>query len=257
MAELLQINNLTVHYQRKAPAILHNVSLAIRAGETLALVGPSGCGKSTLARSLLRLIPVSQGTIFFGGDDWLQLRGRRLRQHRAAMQMVFQDPLAAFNPRALVAEVMDDPLRIHLGLNRAERAAIIATWLQRLGLPDQLAQKRMDAISGGQRQRVALARALCLKPKLLVLDEAVSALDASTKREIVALLRQVQADTGCALLFISHDLAIAAQLADHIAVMQNGAIAETAPCRQLLAAPGTAISKAMIDAVPRLRFDRD
>ncbi|WP_183654666.1 ABC transporter ATP-binding protein [Brucella daejeonensis] len=246
MAEpLLQAQDLVVRYGRN-PA-LEGVSLAIQRGETLALVGPSGSGKSTLARALLRLHPLESGTIRFDGGDWLALSGRALRKRRAHMQMVFQDPLSAFNPRANLRDLLHEPLRIH----RIRRD--ISELLQKVGLDPALAERGVHEISGGQRQRVAIARALATSPSLVVLDEAVSALDVTVRRAILDLLRDIQKAENTAYLFITHDLAVAAQMADRIAVMERGRIVECRPARELIAAPQAPISKALIKAVPRLK----
>ncbi len=245
MAEpLLKADGLTVRY---GDAIaLDSISLEVQQGETLALVGPSGSGKSTLARALLRLHPLVSGTIHFEGEDWLALEGADLRRQRARMQMVFQDPLSAFNPRASVYDLLREPLRIH-GLKRD-----VASLLQTVGLDPALARRGVHEISGGQRQRVAIARALATNPSLIVLDEAVSALDVTVRGAILKFLRDMQNAEQTAYLFITHDLAVAAQMADRIAVMDRGQIVECRPTRELLAAPQAPVTKALIQAVPRL-----
>jgi len=241
---LLQADDLILRYG-KALA-LDGVSLTIQPGETLALVGPSGSGKSTLARALLRLHPLESGTIRFAGEDWLALSGSDFRKQRARMQMVFQDPLSAFNPRASVHDLLREPLRIH-GLKRD-----IASLLQMVGLDPALARRGVYEISGGQRQRVAIARALATGPSLVVLDEAVSALDVTVRGAILNLLRDIQKAERTAYLFITHDLAVAAQMADRIAVMERGRIVECRPTRELIAAPQAPVTKALIEAVPGL-----
>ncbi len=243
MAEtLLQAQNLVVHYSDH-PA-LEDVSLTIQRGETLALVGPSGSGKSTLARAFLRLQPPVSGTIHFEGEDWLALSGRTLRKRRARMQMVFQDPLSAFNPRASVYDLLHDPLRIH----KIRRD--IGELLRKVGLNPELAERGVHEISGGQRQRVAIARAFATSPSLIVLDEAVSALDVTVRSAILDLLRDIQKTEHTAYLFITHDLAVAARIADRIAVMEHGRLVECRPAQELIAAPQAPITKALIDAVP-------
>ncbi|MFQ0815317.1 peptide ABC transporter ATP-binding protein [Brucella anthropi] len=245
MAEpLLKADNLILRYGDTRA--LDGVSLAIKRGETLALVGPSGSGKSTLARGLLRLHPLESGAIRFEGKDWLELKGADLRKERARMQMVFQDPLSAFNPRASVDDLLREPLRIH-GLKRDS-----AELLQMVGLDPALARRGVHEISGGQRQRVALARALATKPSLIVLDEAVSALDLTVRGAILALLRAIQKAERTAYLFITHDLAVAARMVDRIAVMERGRIVECRPTRELITAPQAPVTKALIEAVPRL-----
>ena len=245
MAEaLLKADDLFVRYCETRA--LHGVSLAIAHGETLALVGPSGSGKSTLARALLRLHSLENGTIRFEGRDWLALKGADLRKARAHMQMVFQDPLTAFNPRASVHDLLREPLRIH-GVKRD-----IASLLSMVGLDPALARRGVHEISGGQRQRVAIARALATAPSLIVLDEAVSALDVTVRGAIITLLRDIQKVEQTAYLFITHDLAVAAQMADRIAVMEGGKIVECRPTRELIMAPQAPVTKALIGAVPQL-----
>lgn len=245
MAEtLLQASELSARYGDSL--VLDRVNLDIRAGETLALVGPSGSGKSTLARCILRLHPLDKGEIRFEGEDWLSLRGADLRKYRARMQMVFQDPLSAFNPRASVYDLIYEPLRIH-GVNPD-----IAELLQKVGLDPKLAQRGVHEISGGQRQRVAIARALATSPSLIVLDEAVSALDVTVRGAILKLLQEIQKAEGTAYLFITHDLAVAAQMSDRIAVMEGGRIVECRPTRELIVAPQAPVTKALIEAVPRI-----
>ncbi|QTN04596.1 ATP-binding cassette domain-containing protein [Ochrobactrum sp. EEELCW01] len=241
---LLNADQLVVRYGDALA--LDGVSLTIQPGETLALVGPSGSGKSTLARALLRLHPLASGTIRFEGEDWLALKGASLRKQRARMQMVFQDPLSAFNPRASVYDLLREPLRIH-GLKRD-----IASLLQAVGLDPALARRGVQEISGGQRQRVAIARALATTPSLIVLDEAVSALDVTVRGAILNLLWDIQKAEQTAYLFITHDLAVAAQMADRIAVMERGQIVECRPTRELITAPQAPVTKALIEAVPRL-----
>ena len=241
---LLQATDLVALYGERP--VLEGVSFDIRRGETLALVGPSGSGKSTLARTLLRLHPLQSGSIRFEGENWLALKGAMLRRRRARMQMVFQDPLSAFNPRSRVDELVDEPLRIH-GLKRD-----ISELLQKVGLDPALAERSVHEISGGQRQRVAIARALATTPSLIVLDEAVSALDVSIRRTILKLLRDLQQSEHTAYLFITHDLGVAAQMADRIAVMERGRIVECRPPRALIATPQAPVTRALIDAVPQL-----
>lgn len=241
---LLQANELSIRYGDKLA--LDRVSLEVFQGETLALVGPSGSGKSTLARGLLRLQPLHKGSIRFEGEDWLILKGSALRRRRARMQMVFQDPLSAFNPRAIVHELLREPLRIH-GLRRD-----IPELMQKVGLDPKLATRGVHEISGGQRQRVAIARALATSPSLIVLDEAVSALDVTVRGAILKLLREIQEAEGTAYLFITHDLAVAAQMADRIAVMERGRIVECRPARELIAAPQAPVTKALVEAVPKI-----
>lgn len=231
---------------------LEDLSLTLAPGETLGLVGPSGCGKSSLARVLLRLDRPDAGSIRFDGQDWLALQGGALRRARGRMQMVFQDPGAAFHPRATVAGALADALRLHVPAPRKDWPGVIAARLDRVGLAPDLAPHPVATLSGGQRQRLAIARALVPNPKLIVLDEAVSALDTVTRGQILALLVRLQRQLGLALLFISHDLAVVRAVSHRIAVMAAGRIVETGPADQVLARPQSEIARRLIAAVPTL-----
>jgi peptide/nickel transport system ATP-binding protein len=231
---------------------LDDVSLDLRRAETVGLVGPSGSGKSTLARVLLRLLDPEGGRILFDGEDWLALRGKALRAMRRRIQMVFQDPLSAFNPRATVGGVLDDPLRIHGIVGGAERPAAIGRLLERVGLDPKLAVRPVHEISGGQRQRVAIARALATRPALIVLDEPVSALDVSVRGRILDLLVALQREHGIAYLFVSHDIAVVRAISHRIAIMDGGRIVETGPAARVVADPQSTTARRLIAAVPRL-----
>jgi peptide/nickel transport system ATP-binding protein len=252
---LLEVKGLSKSFVRNGVRIgaLRDVSLRLGRGETLGLVGPSGSGKSTLARTIMRLIEPDTGAIRFEGIDLLALRGEKLRALRRSIQMVFQDPLAAFNPRASVESVLGDPLRIHKLVERVERPKAIAALLERVGLSAGLAGRAIHEISGGQRQRVAIARALATRPRLIVLDEAVSALDVSVRGHILRLLVELQREDNIAYLFVSHDLAVVRAVAHRVAVMDHGAIVETGETQALVAAPKSAIGRALVDAVPQMR----
>ncbi|MDR7225334.1 ATP-binding cassette domain-containing protein [Aminobacter aminovorans] len=254
MSALLEVDGLSKRYRRggKDFAALDGVSFEIAPGETLALVGPSGSGKSTVARILLRLVVPDAGSIRFNGEELLGLRGGALRARRAKLQMVFQDPLAAFNPRATVAGLIDDPLRIHGIVERAARPRAITALLKRVGLATELAGRRVHEISGGQRQRVAIARALATRPALIVLDEAVSALDVLVRADILSLLAELQRDEGVAYLFISHDLGAVRAIAHRIAIMDGGRIVEQGDAATVIAAPTSATGKALVAATPAL-----
>ncbi|MBZ9999481.1 MULTISPECIES: ATP-binding cassette domain-containing protein [unclassified Mesorhizobium] len=254
-APVLAVSNLTRHYRRggKTVTAADDVSFEIGPGETLALAGPSGSGKSTIARLVLRLIEPDAGRIEFEGHDFLALGGASLRARRARLQMVFQDPLAAFNPRATVARVLDDPLRIHGVASRSERPRRIAALLERVGLTAELASRAIHEISGGQRQRVAIARAMATKPSLIVLDEAVSALDVSVRGQILDLLLDLQRQERIAYLFISHDLGVVRAVAHRVILLDGGRIAESGDARAVIDAPRSAIGKALVAAAPKLR----
>lgn len=254
---LLSVENLSKGFSSagRQVAALDNVSLTIAAGETLGLVGASGSGKSTLSRILLRLLPADAGSIRFEGENWLALDGASLRRRRPRMQMVFQDPLAAFNPLATVRTVLDDPLRIHGLVPKDQRPGEIAMLLQRVGLTADHSARPVRALSGGQRQRVAIARAIATRPSLLVLDEAVSALDVTVRGRILELLVDLQREQGIACLFISHDLAVVRAVSHRIAVMEGGRIVEIGPAAAVVDAPQSDAARALVAAVPRLVID--
>ena len=255
---VLTVSNLTKHYRRggKRFAAVDDVSFEIAPAETLALAGPSGSGKSTIARLVLRLVEPDSGDVDFEGEDFLALSGASLRTRRAKLQMVFQDPLAAFNPRATVARVLDDPLRIHALASRAERPRRIAALLERVGLDAGLAMRAIHEISGGQRQRVAIARAIATRPSLIVLDEAVSALDVSVRGQILELLLDLQREERISYLFISHDLGVIRAVAHRVAILDAGHVVESGDARAVIADPQSAIGKALVAAIPRLNRDR-
>lgn len=237
---------------RREVTALDGVDIAVSAGETLAVVGASGSGKTTLARALLRLVDLDSGTVRLRGRDLLSLSGAELRAERRHIQMVFQDPAAALNPRATIGRVIEDPLRVHGLVPRGGRADAVAALLERVGLPAGLAERPVHAVSGGQRQRVAIARALATRPAVIVLDEPVSALDVSVRGQILNLMADLQREDGLAYLFISHDMGVVRAVADRVAVMAEGRIVETGPTDTVFAAPAAPQTRALIDAVPRL-----
>jgi len=256
---LLDARNLGKRYASGGRDVgaLDGVSLTLCAGETLGLAGASGSGKSTLARVLTRLVPADGGTVRFDGEDWLGLSGSELRRRRAKMQMVFPDVLGAFNPRATVAPVIEDPLRIHGILPKAGRGREVAALLDRVGLPASYAARSIRDVSGGQRQRIAIARAIASRPALVVLDEAVSALDVSLREKILELLVALQAERGIAYLFVSHDLAVLAAVSHRIAIMDAGRIVETGPAAGVIGNPQSAAARALVRAVPRLVIEQE
>jgi peptide/nickel transport system ATP-binding protein len=259
MTALLVAEGLSKSFRRGSAglAAVDGASFSVGGGETLGIVGPSGSGKTTLARLVMRLIDADAGKLHFEGVDLLALRGATLRATRKRIQMVFQDPLAALNPRASVADVIGDPLRIHRLADRARRPAAVAQLLDRVGLPASLASRAVHEISGGQRQRVAIARALATEPRLIVLDEAVSALDVSVRAHILKLLVDLQAESGISYIFVSHDIAVVRAIAHRIAIMDHGRIVETGPTAQVIAAPQSVTGQALVAAVPRLMPAQD
>jgi oligopeptide/dipeptide ABC transporter ATP-binding protein len=234
---------------RGAVRAVDDVSLQLRRGETLGLVGESGSGKTTLARTIVRLLEPTAGTIRFDGRDITQASRRELRPLRRRMQIVFQDPLASLNPRRRVSGILAAPLRLH-GVPRAEIPGRVAALAARVGLGPEYLDRYPHELSGGQRQRVGIARALALEPSLVVLDEPVSALDVSIQAQIVNLLADLQEELGLAYLFVAHDLAVVRHVSDRIAVMYLGRIVEQATAEDLYAKPIHPYTAALLAAAP-------
>ncbi len=238
---------------RSGVTAVDSVNLELSAGETLAIVGESGSGKTTLARMLLRLIEPDSGELLVDGRDFLAARGAELRALRREMQMVFQDPFASLDPRMRVGAIVAEPLEIHEPqLTRAERRSRVIEILSAAGLGEDVLARYPHEFSGGQRQRIGIARALVLRPRLVVADEPVSALDVSVGAQILELLQNLQRDFALTYLLISHSLPVVAQLATRIAVMQGGRIVETGPAEQILSAPAHPYTQSLIAAIPVL-----
>ncbi|MFL6812150.1 MAG: dipeptide ABC transporter ATP-binding protein [Bradyrhizobium canariense] len=256
---LLEVSNLTTRFPIRSGLFgkvsgrvhaVENVSFTLRAGEMLALVGESGCGKSTTGRSILKLTEPDSGTVLIDGQDVLAMNARTLRDFRKQMQIVFQDPFASLNPRMSVGTAIAAPLLAN-GLATASQAREkVADLLVRVGLTADMAARFPHEFSGGQRQRICIARALALGPKLIVADEAVSALDVSVKAQVVNLMLDLQASMGLAYLFISHDIAVVERMSHRVAVMYLGEIVETGPRAALFGNPQHPYTKKLMAAVP-------
>jgi ABC-type oligopeptide transport system ATPase subunit len=238
--------------ERSVVPALDGVSLTICAATTLALVGESGSGKSTLARCLIRLDEPDSGRIWFHGKDLLSLNAEELRAFRQEVQLIFQDPASALNPRLSAEEIVAEPLVVQRRGHRLERRKKAFELMEQVGLAWQWAGRSPAEFSGGQRQRLAIARALALEPKLLILDEALSALDLAIQAQVVNLLLELQALRGLAYLFITHDLSLVGHLADEVAVMQHGRIVERATPPELLHQPQHPHSRALVAAMSAL-----
>ncbi len=226
------------------------VDLAIQPGETLGLVGETGCGKSTLARVIMRLYDATEGTIEFKGEDITELRGRRLRERRRDMQMIFQDPFASLNPRKTVGSIIGAPYRLHKTVPKAKVKSEVQQLMELVGLNPEHFNRYPHEFSGGQRQRIGVARSLALRPKLIVCDEPVSALDVSIQAQILNLLEDLQEEFNLTYLFIAHDLSVVKHVSDRVAVMYLGKIVEMASGDTLYENPKHPYTGALLSAVP-------
>jgi len=229
---------------------LDGVSFTIDENQTLGLVGESGCGKSTVGKTLLRLHKPTAGRVLFRGEDLSTISGERLLALRREIQIIFQDPFESLNPRDTVAKILEEPYLIHHIGNREERMQWIRELLDKVGLPKNALYRYPHEFSGGQRQRIGIARAIALKPKLIICDEPVSALDVSIQSQVINLLLDLQVEMGLSLLFIAHDLAVVKHVSDRIAVMYLGKIVEMADARNLYENPMHPYTQALIEAIP-------
>ncbi len=259
-AELLLVNDLKVHFPIHKGVLrrvvghvraVDGVDLRIPAGLTVALVGESGCGKTTVGKAILQLIRPTAGQVLFDGNDLRRTRGAALRRLRREFQIIFQDPASAMNPRMLVEDIVAEGLVAQgLGGSRSDRRAIVEQLLEQVGIRSNAADRYPHEFSGGQRQRIAIARALALKPRLIICDEPTSALDVSVQAQVLNLLKELQSDLGLAYLFITHNIAVVAYLADEVAVMYLGRIVEYGVVDEVLGSPLHPYTVALLSAVP-------
>ncbi len=256
---LLEVRGLTKHFPVRGGVLLRSVgevhavddvSFSLQRGETLGLVGESGCGKSTVGKTLLRLLEPSAGSIFFEGRDITRLGRADLRALRREIQIVFQDPFESLNSRHSVGRILEEPFVIHRLGTASERRRWVAELLERVGLSGEAAQRFPHEFSGGQRQRIGIARAIALRPKLVVCDEAVSALDVSIQSQVLNLLLDLQRDMNLALVFIAHDLSVVKHMSDQVAVMYLGQIVEHANADDIYARPRHPYTQALLSAIP-------
>ena len=261
MQPLLKVENLMKSYtkrkltgQPEQVRAVEGVSLSVCRGNTLVLVGESGSGKSTLAFCLACLERPTSGSIWFEGTDILKLSEKDRRVVRRQIQLIFQDPASSLNPRWTVMEIVTEPLVLQGSLSRAEMTSRVHALLDQVDLSSDVEEKLPSELSGGQRQRVAIARALTLEPKLLILDEALSALDCSVQAQIANLLVELQDSLAMSYVFISHDFAMAAHLADEIAVMSHGRIVEQGSPGKILKEPKSTVTRELLAAVPLMSF---
>ena len=256
---LLETKNLSKYFTGKkgllnrqpaqAKAVDH-VSLTVNKGETLGLVGESGCGKSTLGRTILRLIPATEGQVLYNGEDILTYDKKKMWEMRRKLQIIFQDPYSSLNPRMTVYDLISAPLEVYKIGTKAERREMVEEILQEVGLDKQYLNRFPHEFSGGQRQRIGIARALILNPEFVVCDEAVSALDVSVRAQVLNLMRNMQQKKNLTYLFISHDLSVVRHISDRIAVMYLGSVVEVAEKAQLYSNPMHPYTKALLSAIP-------
>jgi peptide/nickel transport system ATP-binding protein len=257
MTAALELRNLSKHFDvrtdrgRGVVRAVNGVNLVIPDGQTVALVGESGCGKTTIAKLVLMLEQPTGGAVMFQGRTLADMSRRELKDYRRHVQAVFQDPYASLNPRLKVAKIISEPILAHESPDRAALRTRVLELLDIVGLPATAADLYPHEFSGGQRQRIAIARALALQPKVIILDEPISALDVSIRAQILNLLMDIQKQFGLTYLLIAHDLALVEHLSTQVAVIYLGSVVESGPSAEIFAAPKHPYTQALLDAVPR------
>jgi len=259
---IMQVENLKVHFdvssegdmpwtKRKKLQAVNGVSFELKSGETLGIVGESGCGKSTLARAIISMVPTETGRVLWFGKDLLALQKTEMRKHRKQIQMIFQDPLASLNPRMTIGEIIAEPLKTHYPkTSKADIKARVEDVMNKVGLLENLVNRYPHEFSGGQCQRIGIARALILKPKLIICDEPVSALDVSIQAQVINLLMDLQKEMDLTLIFIAHDLSIVKHISTKIMVLYMGNMVELANSEDIYNHPRHPYTQALISAVP-------
>ena len=255
---LLRVEDLKIYYpvagigfgKKEFVKAVDGVTFEVKKGEVFGIVGESGCGKSTLGRTILRLIPATEGQVMYNGEDILTYDKKKMWEMRRKLQIIFQDPYSSLNPRMTVYDLISAPLEVYKVGTKEERREMVEEILQEVGLDKQYLNRFPHEFSGGQRQRIGIARALILNPEFVVCDEAVSALDVSVRAQVLNLMRNMQQKKNLTYLFISHDLSVVRHISDRIAVMYLGSVVEVAEKAQLYSNPMHPYTKALLSAIP-------
>ena len=243
-------------FSKRVVSAVNDISFEIYPGETFGLVGESGCGKSTTGRTIMRLTKPTAGKVFFQGKDVAEMSKHEIKDMRREMQFIFQDPYASLNPRMTIGEIVSEPMTIHGVGTKEERIERVRELLDVVGLNPEHINRYPHEFSGGQRQRVGIARAFALKPKLIICDEPVSALDVSIQAQVLNLFRRLQRERGLTYIFISHDLSVVKHISDRVAIMYLGRVMEISPAHSIYENPLHPYTRALLDVIPRIRHER-